>query len=66
MDGALRVLDVRNGEQLATFAPGRGVTSRASVEPRRGEVYFMSADANVYALRVAWQRSMRDWPWETR
>ena len=65
MDGLMRVLDTRNGDLLAEFAPGRGVSSRVSVEPRKGEVYFMSADANLFALRVGWKRYSRDWPWET-
>ncbi len=64
MSGALRFLDTRNGELLGEFAPGRGVTSRATVEPKKGEVYFMSHDANLYALKVSWRKHVRDWPWE--
>jgi outer membrane protein assembly factor BamB len=64
MSGALRFLDARNGDLLGEFAPGRGVTSKASVDPKRGEVYFISHDANIYALRVAWRKHVRDWPWE--
>lgn len=64
MDGNLRVLDQRTGDLLGEFPPGRGVSSRASTDARRGEVYFMSADANLYALRVGYKRFARDWPWE--
>ena len=64
MDGNLRVLDQRTGDLLGEFPPGRGVTSRATADPRRNEVYFMSADANLYALRIGWRRFARDWPWE--
>lgn len=63
-DGSLRFLDSRTGELLNTFAPGRGVTSRASLDAQKGEVYFMSRDANLYALRVNWKRFAKDWPWE--
>jgi outer membrane protein assembly factor BamB len=64
MEGALRFLDVRNGDLLGEFAPGRGVTSRPAIDPKKGEVYFMSHDANLYALRVNWKKYVRDWPWE--
>ena len=64
MDGALRFLDMRNGDLLGDFAPGRGVTSRATVDPKKGEVYFMSHDANLFALKVSWRKHVRDWPWE--
>jgi outer membrane protein assembly factor BamB len=64
MEGALRFLDARNGDLLAEFAPGRGVTSKPTVDPKKGEVYFMSHDANLFALRVNWKKYARDWPWE--
>ncbi len=64
MEGALRFLDARTGEFLDEFAPGRGVTSKASVDPSTGEVYFMSTDANLFALKVSWKRFAKDWPWE--
>lgn len=64
MSGALRFMDMRNGDFLGEFAPGRGVTSRATVDSKRGEVYFMSHDANLFALRVSWRKHVRDWPWE--
>lgn len=62
--GALRFLDIRTGDFLAEFAPGRGVTSRATVDRDRGEVYFMSADANLFALNMTWKRKGVGWPWE--
>ncbi len=64
MDGSLRFLDSRNGELLGEFAPGRGVTSKATIDPKKGEIYFMSHDANLYALRVSWKKHVKDWPWE--
>lgn len=64
MDGDLRFLDPRNGDLLNVFSPGRGVTSRANVDAKRDEVFFTSADANLYALRVSWKRFAKDWPWE--
>lgn len=64
MDGGLRFLDARTGDLVQEFSPGRGVTSRVAVDPVRGEVYFTSHDANLYALKVSWQRFGKDWPWE--
>lgn len=64
MSGELRFLDSRTGELLNRFAPGRGVTSRATLDARHGQVYFISADANLYALKVNWRRFAREWPWE--
>lgn len=64
MNGALRFYDARTGDALGDFEPGRGVTSRASVDGKRGEVYFVSHDANIYALRINWKRFAREWPWE--
>jgi outer membrane protein assembly factor BamB len=64
MEGGLRFLDARTGEYLAKFEPGWGVTSRPTVDPATGEVYFMSAGANLFALRVNWKRHAKDWAWE--
>ncbi len=64
MEGALRFLDARTGELLSEFAPGRGVTSKAAVDANNGEVYFMSTDANLFALQVNWKKHAKDWPWE--
>lgn len=64
MEGAMRFLDARTGELLTEFAPGRGVTSRATVDQASGEVYFMSVDANLFALNASWKKHAKDWPWE--
>ncbi|CAM5999396.1 unnamed protein product [Sphagnum balticum] len=64
LDGALRFYDMRTGEALNSFEPGRGVTSQASVDAKTGQVYFVSHDANIFALEVDWKRFAKDWPWE--
>ncbi|MGE4130054.1 MAG: PQQ-binding-like beta-propeller repeat protein [Bdellovibrionales bacterium] len=64
MSGALRFLDARTGDFLGEFSPGRGVTSTASVDSKTGDVYFMSTDANLFALRVSWQKMFHNWEWE--
>ncbi len=62
--GSLRVLDPRNGNDLQSFNPGRGVTSEPLVDSETGEVYFISADANLFALRLAWTKRSENWPWQ--
>jgi outer membrane protein assembly factor BamB len=62
--GALRFYDARTGEFLSEFEPGRGVTSRVTIDAKKNELYFISHDANLYALRANWKRFAKDWPWE--
>jgi hypothetical protein len=49
---------------LTDFEPGRGVTSRVAIDAKKGELYFISHDANLFALRANWKRFGKDWPWE--
>lgn len=65
MSGALRFLDGRTGEYLSQFEPGRGVTSKPMVDKTGNEVYFMSADANLYALKLSFKKQNELWPWES-
>lgn len=64
LTGSLRFYDARSGDMLGVFEPGRGVTSRATVDAKNGEIYFISHDANLYALRANWKRYAKEWPWE--
>jgi outer membrane protein assembly factor BamB len=64
MNGALRFLDGRTGEHLKEFDPGRGVTSKPFVDKKTNEVYFMTADANIVALRLGYKALIAQWPWE--
>lgn len=64
MSGALKFFDARTGELVSMFEPGRGVTSKLAVDTSKSEVYFMSVDANVYALDARWKRYAKDWPWD--
>jgi outer membrane protein assembly factor BamB len=64
MNGPINFLDLRTGTLIGKFEPGWGVTSRPVVDDQRSDVYFMSAGANLYALRMSWKRYARIWPWE--
>ena len=54
-EGALVVADASNGTTLAKFAPGHGVVAQPTVTPD-GDVYFMSNGADLYALKIVYQR----------
>lgn len=55
--GSLRFLDAVNGREIASFEPGRGVFSTPLAEETSGRVYFISNEANVYALEAGWRKS---------
>ena len=65
MQGSLLFLDERDGQLLTAFSPGWGVTSKPVVDAEKNEVYFTSAGANLYSLRLAWRRWAQLWPWES-
>jgi outer membrane protein assembly factor BamB len=64
MDGSLRFLDGRSGEFLSSFDPGRGVTSQPFLDKKTNEVFFISADANLFGLKLDWRKNLSEWPWE--
>lgn len=63
-EGKLKFVDARNGQLVGFFEPGRGVTSTPLIDVKRNEVYFISADANLFAVRMAWKNPAKNWPWE--
>lgn len=52
--GPLRFLQAGSGKAVTSFEPGRGIFSTPLVEEKAGRVYFISNEANVYALEVGW------------
>lgn len=55
--GSVRFLEAGDGREVASFEPGRGVFSTPLVEEASGRVYFISNEANVYALEAGWKRA---------
>lgn len=47
-------LDAISGKQVSSFEPGRGVFSPPMVDEKASRVYFISNEANVYALDAFW------------
>lgn len=62
--GPVHAFDARNGEIQGHFHPGRGVSSPVTIDPETGEAYFMSVDANLFALQLDWISTWKRWPWE--
>jgi outer membrane protein assembly factor BamB len=52
--GRLVFLDARTGKLLGDFDPGRGVMSSPEVDDKNNRVYFISGEANLYALDAGW------------
>lgn len=55
--GALRFLDVNSGTVVGSFEPGRGILSSPQVDEKNNRVYFISGEANLYAIDAGWIKS---------
>lgn len=64
-EGGLVVADPENGQTVGRFDPGYGVVSRPAVIGSTGEAYFLSNGANLYALKMGYQRGTDLMPWQT-
>lgn len=54
--GALRFLDKNDGREIGSFTPGRGILSTPFVSEKDSRVYFISGEANVYAIEAKWTK----------
>jgi len=54
--GQLRFLDPSTGTLLGSFDPGRGILSTPQVDDAHNRVYFISGEANLYAIEAGWTR----------
>lgn len=52
--GPLRFLDANTGKQISSFDPGRGIMSTPSVDDKNNQIFFISGEANVYAMEAKW------------
>lgn len=52
--GALKFLDANTGKAIASFDPGRGIMSTPLVDDKNDAIYFISGEANVYAMEAKW------------
>jgi len=62
--GGLVFMDPLNGSVIKRFDPGMGVNSKATLDPKNQEVFFMSGGANLYGLTYRWEKYKNLWPWQ--
>lgn len=62
--GALRAFESTTGNDVTEFTTGRGVTSRPVLDTKTDYLYVMTADANLFALRLKLKELAGVWPWE--
>ena len=64
-EGSLVVANADNGSTVARFAPGHGLVSRPAVVDQTGEAFFISNDANLFALKMGYRRVGDRLPWQS-
>lgn len=52
--GLLRFAEASSGREVGHFEPGRGILSQPAVDEKRNLVYFISGEANLYAIEAKW------------
>lgn len=52
--GSLKFLDADTGKVLGGVEPGRGILSAPSVDEKANRVYFISGEANLFAIEAGW------------
>ncbi|MFN7728056.1 MAG: hypothetical protein ACK5P7_02750, partial [Bdellovibrio sp.] len=52
--GSLRFVEASAGRELGHFEPGRGILSPPAIDDRHNMVYFVSNEANLYAIEAKW------------
>lgn len=55
-DGSLMVVDPTNGNPVKDYQPGRGVSSSPAVDVSTGQIYFISNEGNLHAVKLFWER----------
>lgn len=52
--GSLVFVDPENGKKINSFEPGRGLISTPAIDEKNNRVYFISGEANIYAIDAHW------------
>ncbi len=63
-EGDVVALDAGTGRVVGKYSPGRGVMSKPTVEKTSGKVYFISVNANLFAMKLQWKKPKDSWPWD--
>jgi outer membrane protein assembly factor BamB len=62
-EGSLVIADAQSGAQVAHFDSGQGLVSRPIINESTGETYFISNNANLFALRMGYRKTSDRLPW---
>ena len=65
-DGALVVADAETLATVSRFETGHGLVARPTTVEATNEVYVVSNSANLYALKLGYQRSVDRLPWQVK
>ena len=63
-EGALVVADAESGASLGRFSPGFGIMAKPTVIESTGDTYIMSSGANLFALKLGYERRADLLPWQ--
>lgn len=63
-EAGLVVADAQSGKLISRFEPGRGLVAQPSVDKETGDVYFISNEANLYAMKLKFDRPAEKLPWQ--
>lgn len=55
--GKLRFLEPNSGKELGAMEPGRGILSAPQVDEAKNRVYFISGEANLFAINAGWVKT---------
>jgi len=53
--GSVQFLDSGTGKRVGSFDPGKGILSPVTVDEKNNHVFFVSGEANIYALEIGFK-----------
>ena len=63
-EGNLMVLEATTGKVVGHYSPGRGIMSQPTIDKSTGKAYFISVNANLFAMKLHWRTKKDIWPWD--
>lgn len=62
-EGALVVANIQTGKSIARYEPGRGILAQPTIDEKTGKIYFVSNNANLFALNLIYDQTHK-LPWQ--
>jgi outer membrane protein assembly factor BamB len=62
--GQIKAVEATTGQDVAAYATGRGVAAVPVIDAKSSLAYFTTVDANLFVLRLGWNRPTEVWEWE--